>query len=207
MIVCENRMNFDGSATSTDEGMMNVYDNLFKRFFPYAYDLSTGASAPRIYSKYPLSDIEWLTVNYDGTNTQNRRPLAASIEVEGEKIYIIACHPAAGAEVYESDRVPYFQSILDYAANKDNVIFAGDLNTDSANPAGELAAFVNAGFTLGNFGDFGTFQTYRYGGAGDKYLDNIVVKGLEMKNFWVGEETYSDHFPVYSEIYLPLKND
>lgn len=86
-------------------------------------------------------------------------------------------------------------------------LFAGDLNTDSADPAGELAAFKNAGFTLGNFGDFGTFQTYRYGGAGDKYLDNIVVKGLEMKNFWVGEETYSDHFPVYSEIYLPLKND
>ncbi|MBO7217960.1 MAG: DUF4832 domain-containing protein, partial [Clostridia bacterium] len=202
MIVCENRMNFDGSATSTDEGSRNVYDNIFKIYFPYAYNLDTGASLPRIYSKYPLSNIEYISVNYASGNGGGRRPLAASINVNGEDIYIVAGHPTAGAEVYETDRVPYFEAIANFAKNKENVIIAGDLNTDTPDFAAELDIFKNGGFTLGNFGEFGTFQTFRYGDT-DKYLDNILVKGLEMKNFWVGTETYSDHFPIYSEIYLP----
>lgn len=201
MIVLENRMYFDGPALSTDKGTIDVYENLFKRFFPYAYNLTSGASGPRIYSKYPLSNIEYIVVDY-GDGSIGRRPLTAKIEVGGKEIYIVACHPEAGSNVYETKRVPYFNAIAEWAKNKENVIIAGDLNTDSTDYVSELNVFKND-FTFGNFGEFGTFQTYRFGPLpSDKYLDNILVKGLEMKNFWVGTETYSDHFPIYSEIYL-----
>ena len=201
MIVCENRMYFDGTATG-DTGTKNVYEMLFKEYFPYAYSLTTGASAPRIYSKYELSNPEYIVVDY-GDASVGRRPLAAKIEVSGKEIYIVACHPEAGAEVYESKRVPYFEAVANWAKDKQNVIIAGDMNTDSADFKAELDLFSEAGFELGNFGDFGTLQTYRFGQSqSDKYLDNILSKGLDIKNFYVGTETYSDHLPIYAELSL-----
>lgn len=200
-IVSENRMFFDGPATSTDEGRKNVYDHLFKGYFRYGYNLESGASLPRIYSKYKLTDMEYIDVDYAAGVGGGRRPLAVKATIKGEEIYVIACHPEAGAEVYESSRVPYFNAIVDFAKDKEKVIVAGDLNTDTNDFKTELDCFVEAGFTLGNFGDFGTHKTYRFGDSA-LWLDNIIVKGLKMRNFTVGTEEYSDHYPIYSELYI-----
>ena len=200
-IVCENRMYFDAPATSADGGKKNVYDFFFKEYFRYGYNLESGASLPRVYSKYKLIDMEYINVAYEPGVGGGRRPLSVKINVGGEDIYVIACHPEAGPEVYETSRVPYFAAIVEYCKDKENVIIAGDLNTDSADFKAELAGFGDE-FTLGNFGEFGTFKTYRYGKEEEQYLDNIIVKGLKMRNFWVGEYELSDHFPIFSELYI-----
>ena len=62
-IVCENRMYFDAKATESEGGTKNVYDFFFKEYFRYAYNLESGASLPRIYSKYKLTDMEYIDVS------------------------------------------------------------------------------------------------------------------------------------------------
>lgn len=196
-IVCENRMFFDAKATETEVGTKNVYDYLFKGYFRYGYNMESGASLPRIYSKYKLTDMQYI----DLPDASGRRPLVAKINVDGEDIYVIACHPEAGADVYETKRAPYFSAIVEFAKDKEKVIIAGDLNTDTEDFKSELDGFKNAGFTLGNFGEFGTHKTYRFGDS-ELWLDNIMVKGLKMRNFKVGTEEFSDHYPIYSEVYI-----
>lgn len=200
-IVCENRMFFDAPATSADGGKKNVYDFFFKEYFRYGYNLESGASLPRIYSKYKLTDMEYIDVAYAPGVGGGRRPLSVKVNVGDEEIYVIACHPEAGPEVYEGSRKPYFEAIVNYCKDKENVIIGGDLNTDSELRGGELDGFKDD-FTLGNFGEFGTFRTYRYGKEEEQYLDNIMVKGLKMRNFIVGTDELSDHFPVFSEVYI-----
>ena len=200
-IVCENRMYFDAKATESEGGTKNVYDFFFKEYFRYAYNLESGASLPRIYSKYKLTDMEYIDVVYESGAGGGRRPLSVKVTVDGEEIYVVACHPEAGPEVYEASRKPYFAAIADYCKDKKNVIIGGDLNTDTADFKAELAVFGDE-FTLGNFGEFGTFKTYRYGKEEEQFLDNILVKGLTMRNFTVGTDTLSDHFPIFSEVYI-----
>lgn len=199
-IVCENRMFFDATATSSEGGKKNVYDHLFKDYFRYAYNLETGASLPRVYSKYKITDMEYIDVAYEPGAGGGRKPLSVKINVGGEDIYVIACHPEAGAEVYESSRKPYFEAIVNYCKDKENVIIGGDLNTDTDDFKAELDGFKDD-FTLGNFGEFGTHKTYRFGETA-LWLDNIIVKGLKMRNFRVGTDELSDHFPIFSEIYI-----
>lgn len=201
MIVCENRMFFDAKATDSEGGTKNVYDHLFKGHFRYAYNLESGASLPRIYSKYKISDMQYIDVPYAAGVGGGRRPLSVRITVGGEEIYVIACHPEAGPEAYETSRKPYFAAIEEFCKDKKNVIIAGDLNTDTADFKAELDGFKDD-FTFGNFGEFGTHRTYRFGNESERYLDNILAKGLKMRSFTVGTEDYSDHFPVYSQLYI-----
>ena len=74
------------------------------------------------------------------------------------------------------------------------------MNNDTSDARGEMKVFADAGLTLGNHGAFGSFVTFRDNRG--FMIDNIITKGLLMKNFWVGTEAYSDHFPIYSEVYL-----
>ncbi len=199
-IVCENRMFFDAKATDSEGGTKNVYDHLFKGYFRYGYNLESGASLPRIYSKYKLTDMEYIDVAYEPGAGGGRRPLSVKATVDGEEIYIIACHPEAGKEVYESSRKPYFEAVAEYCKDKEKVIIGGDLNTDTDDFKAELSLFTEE-FTLGNFGEFGTHKTYRFGESA-LWLDNIIVKGLKMRNFTVGTDELSDHFPIFSEVYI-----
>lgn len=199
-IVCENRMFFDTKATESEGGKKNVYDFFFKEYFRYGYNLESGASLPRVYSKYKLYDMEYIDVAYEPGVGGGRRPLSVKVKVGGEEICVIACHPEAGPEVYETSRKPYFEAIINYCKDKEKVIIGGDLNTDTADFKAELDGFKDD-FTLGNFGEFGTLQTYRFGESA-LWIDNIIVKGLKMRNFKVGTDELSDHFPIFSEVYI-----
>ena len=201
LIVTEDRTFFDTGCFETSGGTKSVYDLMFKKHFPYAYHTAGGANWPHIYSKYPLKDITRLDVAYGTGISDSRKPTLATVTVEGVDINIVACHPISDEVYANTNRADYFKSVVEYVKNKEYVIIAGDMNTDSADPAKEYKPFKDAGLTLGNFGTFGEFVTYRFGTSKNK-IDNIIVKGLKMKNFWVGTEDYSDHFPVYSEIYL-----
>ena len=101
---------------------------------------------------------------------------------------------------YSDASKPCSRAIINYCKDKEKVIIGGDLNTDTADFKAELDGFKDD-FTLGNFGEFGTLQTYRFGES-ELWLDNILVKGLKMRNFRVGTDELSDHFPIFSEIYI-----
>lgn len=205
-IACEDRNYFDKAMDSDSQssGLKSVFDMLWSHWFPYAYDLTYGLVAPRVYSRYPFVHRNYVSVDYPDT-PQSRRPVIHTmISVNGIPIYVIPVHATSDPSAYESYRVPYFQSIVDYCADKDYVILAGDFNTDTANPAEELQVFVDAGFTLGNHGFFGDKKTYISGeGYTMNRLDNIVTKGFTLDNFIVDNTIeYSDHYPVHSDVTL-----
>lgn len=203
LIVTEDRTYFDTDRFATSGGTKSVYDLMFKKHFPYAYHTSGGANWPHIYSKYPIKDVTRLNVAYGSeiTSGTNRKPTLVTITVEGVDIQVIGCHPVSGGDPLEiAARKYYFNSIVEYIKDKEYVIIAGDMNTESSDPQGEHKVFKDAGLSLGNHGAFGSFVTYRDNRG--FMIDNIITKGFLMKNFWVGTEDYSDHFPVYSEVYL-----
>lgn len=201
-VVCEDRTFFDTGAFATTGGTRSVYTELFEHYFPYRYNQSTGANEPHIYSKYPLQDTQKIPVEYGEDVQSVRTPPAARITVLGSDIWIVGAHPTSDASAYESDRVPYFEAMINFAADKDYVVMCGDFNTDTSTPETELAPFVTAGLSLGNMGYFGKFATYRWGTA--VYIDNVVTKGMTLNDFTVGDETYSDHFPVSAELNVRL---
>lgn len=201
-VVCEDRTFFDTTAFATTGGTRSVYTELFEHYFPYRYNQSTGANEPHIYSKYPFVETLRIPVEYGQSATTSKQPPAVKINVEGFDIWVVGLHPAADASAYETDRVPYFNAVVDFAEDKNCVIACGDFNTDTSTPEDELEVFTDAGMELGNMGYFGKFATYRYGTA--VYLDNIVTKGMTLNDFTVGDETYSDHFPVSGELNVRL---
>lgn len=204
LIVCEDRTFFDTHPWATEGGEKEVYELMLKKYFPYAYYVEDGPNIPHIYSKHELKNIRHLPVNYPEGTEDRRKPTMATVTIDGRDIEIIACHSISGKEYADTNRVAYFNAIVNYAKYQDHVIIAGDMNTDSLDPLAEYKPFIDAKFKLGNFGEFGEFVTYRFGAVGNK-IDNIIVRGFAMKSFYVGEEIYSDHFPVYAELYLPRK--
>ena len=199
-VCCENRKNFDDARVNGTfiEGSDSVYDGLYKHYFVYHTTLNDGY-VPVIYSKYQIIESGDVTITYpSGASEPNRKPTYIKISVLGKDVYIIGAHPKSDASAYGLDRAPYFAGIVSFCADKDNVIVAGDFNTDTATPSDELDIFRNAGFELGNFGYFGEFATFRFGT--DVYLDNVATKGVINNNFTVGTEDYSDHYPIESTI-------
>lgn len=203
LIVTEDRAYFDADRFATSGGTKPVYELMFQKHFPYKYHIDGGANWPHIYSKYPIKDVTRLNVAYGSeiTSGTNRKPTLVTITVEGVDIQVIGCHPVSGGDPLEiAARKYYFNSIVEYIKDKEYVIIAGDMNTESSDPQGEHKVFKDAGLSLGNHGTFGSFVTYRDNRG--FMIDNIITKGFLMKNFWVGTEDYSDHFPIYSEVYL-----
>lgn len=203
LIVTEDRAYFDADRFATSGGTKPVYELMFQKHFPYKYHIDGGANWPHIYSKYPIKDVTRLNVAYGSeiTSGTNRKPTLVTITVEGVDIQVIGCHPVSGGDPLEiAARKYYFNSIIEYIKDKEYVIIAGDMNTESSDPQGEHKVFKDAGLSLGNHGTFGSFVTYRDNRG--FMIDNIITKGFLMKNFWVGTEDYSDHFPIYSEVYL-----
>ena len=197
-VCCENRVFFDLGAGETTGGTRNVYDELWKHYFPYGKNINGGAYLPVIYSKYKVVESGQIDVTYPSEVTDTRKPQYIKIDVLGKEIYVIGVHPAADSSAKVEHREPYFQAIVNFCTDKDRVIIAGDFNTDSSNPSSELDVFRNAGFELGNFGYFGQFATFRFGT--DVYIDNVATKGVIINDFTVGTEDYSDHYPIESTI-------
>ena len=82
------------------------------------------------------------------------------------------------------------------------VIIMGDLNIPSLSV---LDPFISAGYSLANGGAFGTFNTYRYNdGFATRALDNIIVKGFNIKNVYMVDTDYSDHNPLLADLELNM---
>ena len=76
------------------------------------------------------------------------------------------------------------------------VVLCGDWNTG----ASSFKLFSEAGYQLGNHGNYGSIVTREASGGS---IDNIIVKGLKIVNFRAVNSKLSDHKPVVAALILP----
>lgn len=111
----------------------------------------------------------------------------------------IACiHPELGVDKeIVKNRIEDHKKVVNMLSEQDMCIVAGDFNTITKD---ELDVYRSNDYQLGNSGEFGTFITYP---STKRSLDNIVVKGVLMKNYSVvNEQLMSDHYPSVAELEL-----
>ena len=78
------------------------------------------------------------------------------------------------------------------------VIIMGDLNLPSLSV---LNPFIAAGYSIANGGEFGPFNTYRKTDAfANRALDNIIVKGFNIKKVYMIDNDLSDHNPILADL-------
>lgn len=134
---------------------------------------------------------------------QTRYYTACKVRIDSVDVVVVETHLDwnQGKDGYQS-RCLQIKELIEAFAQCEHVIIAGDFNT-SRYGIKEYAPFVGAGYMLANGGDNYPQATYP-AAKPKKVLDNILVKGLQIKNFRV--ESYpalSDHCFLYCDIALP----
>lgn len=177
-------------------GTINAYAELFKQFYPY-YIAKHGW--PAVLSKYPLNaKVDSHTIEVEGRDPAERFFISGSIEVGDTQVGIVCAH----LNPYSGDaRVEEGEMFMDGLAEYDYAIMAGDFNVGNNGESQEsrdAQIAVYDGMEKGNWGYWGNKPTYQ---TGNKALDNIMAKAINVDSFDVDDrETASDHLPCYSKI-------
>ena len=191
------------------------YENLYKQFYPYHYQPSTGY--PSIYSKYPLMNGRILSVT---TSLYTRNHTLAEIEVNGETIALVSIHGGISGNTALKEE---FNILINQLMGYDKVIIGGDTNADSLTDGTVILpsvigkndvineTFVAAGYTTANWGYWGNFKTWEEpskSGVHDKCIDTFLVKGLSVDSFDVIAHELGDHYPIMSNLTIfPSKQE
>lgn len=80
------------------------------------------------------------------------------------------------------------KELINEMDNEEFVVICGDFNTT----ASSYSLFTDAGYSLANSGEWGTFPSAKTTAP----LDNIISKGLVIRNAYVINSSLSDHFPI-----------
>lgn len=173
---------------------VNAIDTIFKPLLPNYYFYAWT----RLLSKYSFIKTwqEDVTVTVSGT-TYARSFGTAIININGVDILICSAHLPAGYTAADTTiREAMRDKLISAFANYDHVIIGGDFNesTDSF-----YTPFVDAGYSLGNHGYFGTITTLP-----NESVDNIIVKGFTFYDAVSdsADACTSDHYPFASEIHI-----
>ena len=179
---------FDAAKT------VNAIDTIFKPLLPNYYFYAWT----RLLSKYSFIQTwqEDVTVTVSGT-TYARSFGTAIININGVDILICSVHLPAGYTATDTTiREAMRDKLISAFANYDHVIIGGDFNesTDSF-----YTPFVDAGYSLGNHGYFGTITTLP-----NESVDNIIVKGFTFYDAVSdsADACTSDHCPIASEMHI-----
>lgn len=172
-------------------------------------------SCNAIWSKLPLSNITVhefacnVGVDIQYTNAVEATDyyyVTAELELGGETVTIVAAHLAYDDYLYEVE--PYIDTVctdeidelISVFENAEHVVIIGDFNVYDYD---YFYRFTDAGYTLGN-GD-GEIMTCTGSRTGDLEwpVDNILVKGLTITDFYAEPTRLSDHVAVIATISLP----
>lgn len=201
VILQEATQYFDRSET------MDSYETVFKHKYPYKYNVgfSTSYSATikqmMIVSKLPLMNP---TVHEFGDG-DTRGYITFSVNVRKNVINFIATHLSIEANS-TGVRQTEISTLANLMNSYENVVLAGDMNLYSLS---ELSPFRNAGYELSNDGLFGQYNTWPHDRETwpNECIDNIISKNLAIQNVYMGstedatgDESLSDHVPLYTEI-------
>ena len=204
---------------------LNEYSERFTKTSYYAADLfdaytevafegeQRNYSCNALYSKLPLSNVTVhefacnVGVDIQYTNAVEATDyyyITGELEIGGETVTVVAAHLAFDDDLY--DVPPYVDTVcqnqmlelIDAFENVDRVLILGDWN---AYDYSYFDLFADAGYTLGNRNEIPTCT-----GSATKDLewsvDNMVAKGLEIRDFRGEPTTLSDHIAVIATVTL-----
>lgn len=134
--------------------------------------------------------------------------LETRVRICGEEVVIVVTHLDWGNP---DVRATQMQELVARFKDEPRVVISGDFNQgirhldrskpDVDNPV-EYKVFTDAGFTLGNDGRYKTYPAEAEKAC--KSLDNIIVKGLELRDFKVWRRAdLSDHALVSAVLRIP----
>ena len=132
--------------------------------------------------------------------------LVGEILIKGKNILLASIHFDWADN---SRRIKQIQQVIDYADNYDYAVIMGDTNCEDrvdgqwVTPGGltyetDWAYFTNAGYSMANNGYFGLFNTYI---PDSDPLDNIFVKGFNIKNAYIKQKEWmNDHCMLVADL-------
>ncbi|MFD2033351.1 endonuclease/exonuclease/phosphatase family protein [Belliella marina] len=130
----------------------------------------------------------------------------------GQEFYVFNIHyDHVGQNAREESSKLVLQKIANINTGNLPVIFMGDFNIDSKNPA--YQAIVNSDFedsrdtsVIPPYGSMGTFNGFNWGNTPENIIDHIFVnQGVTVHRYGILTDNYgkkypSDHFPVLVEV-------
>ena len=192
----------------------NNASNLFDAYTEVAFEgVQRNYSCNALYSKLPLSNVTvhefacnvGVDIQYtDAVEATDYYYITGELMIGGETVTIVAAHLAFDDHLY--DVPPYVDTVcqdeirelIEVFRNVDRVLILGDYN---AYDYSYFDLFADAGYTLGNRNEIPTCT-----GSATKDLqwsvDNMVAKGLEIRDFRGEPTTLSDHIAVIATITL-----
>ena len=114
-----------------------------------------------------------------------------AIELCGHEVTLINTHLAFDTNNPDV-AINQIIELIDALSGEEYVIICGDFNT----VASSYELFKEAGYSLANEGDIGTFPS----SSRVSPLDNIITKGLIIHNIFVVKSPLSDHYPIVCTI-------
>ena len=192
----------------------NNASNLFDAYTEVAFEgVQRNYSCNALYSKLPLSNVTvhefacnvGVDIQYtDAVEAIDYYYITGELEIGGETVTVVATHLAYDDDLYGVP--PYVDTVcqnqmlelIDAFENVDRVLILGDWN---AYDYSYFDLFADAGYTLGNRNEIPTCT-----GSATKDLewsvDNMVAKGLEIRDFRGEPTTLSDHIAVIATVTL-----
>ena len=156
-------------------------------------------------SPYTLKNITTGHV-CEGLSGLPRAYMKGYVTVNGHDIaiYCVHLHPnSSGLGNAEIRRQAYLE-LIEMASKDEYAIIMGDMNADTG--PSEYQVMLDAGFNMANCAEFGTFDTYEYGGV--EPIDNIFTTNNIEIAYAECEKSMvsgSDHYPVSA--YLVIKDE
>lgn len=166
-------------------------------------------SCNALYSMMPIYGLrdEQYACNQDAEITHSDAILATDycyshgvFIIDNEEVHVIGTHCAFDLN-NDDVEINQYNELITLCANYKHVILLGDFN--AVHDVDEFDLFRNAGYTLANHGYMGDLESYKFDMT-NKCLDNIMVKGLGMKNIQMVSDTdnLSDHNAITCELCL-----
>ena len=176
---------------------LQAKDVLFSDFAYNYVGHQSRYSCNALFSKKELNAIK--EIDYDCNQVANIEKathiqatdyylIESNIQIEGFPVKIVTTHLAFD---YDNDEIAKNQilEIIQRYNDEERIILCGDWNIMDVN---FFDYFKAAGYQLANHGNHGDFITYSRGSI----LDNIMVKGYEIKGARVIKTPLSDHYPL-----------
>ena len=209
-IVCLNEY----SANMAKSSSHPARSELFGAYTEVAYEgEQRNYSCNALYSKLPLSNVTVhefacnVGVDIQYTNAVEATDyyyITGELEIGGETVVIVVAHLAYDDYLYEVE--PYIDTVcqdeicelIEVFRNVDRVLILGDFNAYSYD---YFDLFADAGYTLGNRN---RIPTCTGSATGDLQwsVDNMVAKGLTIRDFRGEPTTLSDHVAVIATVAL-----
>ena len=202
-------INPSGKAVTPDAVVWNNYP--YRACFRQTYTTSWyGGNA--VNSMYPLSAAQKVSYSCFTDIVDSDESTQKHID---ESFYTLADMTYMGVTVKVAEcSVPYnhsdlddntyqklvFNELVDTFKNYQYVILMGDFEIVNNEDYG---IFVDGGFSLCNGGEFGWFPTCPDKSTlvkGINGLDNIIVKGFDIKNVRMSSSELSDHYPLIAAL-------